>query len=182
MSQPGIMRSTAIYLTLAIALGAVLFIAGFLALTKDRETAGGQSQSGDVPVSICNIIDDPGQFANRVIRIRTTVSALFSADLYAGDEGCVTAHPLVDVRFSQPAIERICSSGDPQSITACHALTVDLYEKRSDFAIKGVFAGTVESYVPSHKAFTHNGDRFRLTVTSVASIEEVTAPATFRLK
>jgi len=130
-------------------------------------------------VSVCEVIDRAASLEGRTVRVRTTVSALFSADLYAGDEGCVTAHPLVDLRFSQLALDRLCSIGDPQSIKACHALTVDLNTERPDFAIEGVFAGTVESYVPSNPTFTHNGNRFVFNVEDVVSINEVAEPATF---
>jgi len=163
----------------AVALGAVLCVAGLWFLKEDRQGVNRQTILSDVQVSICDVIGNSDIFANRVVHVQTTIDA-WSDGYFAGDERCVTAHPLVDVEISRSAIDRICALDDENSARACWVLGSSGETNHPNFAIKGVFAGTVNSYVPSTKSFTHNGNRFRFTVTDIVSIEETIEPATFK--
>lgn len=131
-----------------------------------------KSQEKSVVLSLCTLIDNPYQYHQKVVELKTTLYRVGNIT-NLGDENCVQRHSLFDVEFSSDFESSVCRRSDVNYEKMCLMVKASNQKQENiNYAINANIIGYFE-YYESRTGFTSNGLRFRFIVQEIESIEKI---------
>lgn len=122
-------------------------------------------------LSLCELYENPTLFTDKTIKVKTTLYRTARVTTI-GDDGCVTAHHLVDVEFTAEFESIACESGDKTKELCAIANATKQGTELGNFEIVGSIVGRFD-YHQAKEGFTSNGLRFRFFVQAIKDVKKI---------